>query len=110
MEVAIPILTEIKIVFVNGKIRLLPVRSFFESFKFNNIFQEDDAIEGFQSSQSKETWISYVQKKYSFVHRVDSFFRIISVAQASELKQAGRYDQRRAQRKSVKTHSNIRER
>ena len=30
-------LTEIKIVFVNGKIRLLPVRSFFESFKFNNI-------------------------------------------------------------------------
>ncbi len=29
---------------------------------------------------------------------------------ASELKQAGRYDQRRAQRKSIKTHSNIRER
>ena len=35
----------------------------------------------------------------------------ISVTQApSELKQAGRYDQRRAQRKSIKTHSNIRER
>ena len=29
---------------------------------------------------------------------------------ASESKQAGRYDQRRAQRKSIKAHSNIRER
>lgn len=27
-------------------------------------FQEDDAIEGFQSSQSKETWISYAHCNY----------------------------------------------
>lgn len=107
---------------MNGKIRLLrKVENLSVSFLnllsltithgIQSNFQEDDAIEGFQSSQSKETWISYAHNTKE-VHRVDSFFRIAIEISVTFYDTYGIRveDQRRVQRKSIKAHSNIRER